>query len=270
MGTALHDGTPVRASSGIAITWLRAALARLPRHTHPRRMSAIFHPDSGTPDTAERIRHRRDLEMSGRPLMVLIGGATGVGKSTVATRLGHALGITRVLGTDFVREILRSVVAEALGPELSRSSFELDRDHADGAAPHAEFERQARQVLVGVRAEMQRAADEGTSIILEGIHLVPGLVDLHAAHDGIVVQVVLSVDDERDHERRFHTRARSSHRPAERYDDGIGCIRALQDHAVALARTAHVPVIENRNEETTVRRLLELVSTAVSRALRAG
>ena len=59
--------------------------------------------------------------------MVLIGGGTGTGKSTVATQLAYSLGITRVSSTDFIRQVLRSVVPEAIAPELSRSSFELDQ-----------------------------------------------------------------------------------------------------------------------------------------------
>src|SRR4029453_14548887 len=38
-----------------------------------------------------------------RPLVVLLGGFTGVGKSTIATLLANRLGITRVMATDQVR-----------------------------------------------------------------------------------------------------------------------------------------------------------------------
>ena len=42
------------------------------------------------------------------PLVVLLGGATGVGKSTIATMLASRLGITRVIPTDAIREVLRA------------------------------------------------------------------------------------------------------------------------------------------------------------------
>src|SRR5918997_3108823 len=47
-------------------------------------------------ETTERFRQWHDFEQLDRPLVVLIGGATGTGKSTVATQLAHHLGITRV------------------------------------------------------------------------------------------------------------------------------------------------------------------------------
>ena len=43
------------------------------------------------------------LEELHRPLIVLVGGATGTGKSTVTTEVAYRLGITRVTSTDFVR-----------------------------------------------------------------------------------------------------------------------------------------------------------------------
>jgi 2-phosphoglycerate kinase len=50
-----------------------------------------------------RYHELTELEM---PLIVLIGGATGTGKSTVATEVAYRLGITRVTSTDFVRQTM--------------------------------------------------------------------------------------------------------------------------------------------------------------------
>ena len=218
-------------------------------------------------ELAERFRRWHEFAKLDRPLVVLIGGATGVGKSSVATQLAHHLGITSVASTDFIRQVLRAVVPDAIAPELSRSSFELDDGPSHDGARHAEFERQAQQVLVGVRATIERAAREGMPLILEGIHLWPGLVDLHAVSDSLVVHVVLTVEDEHEHEQRFAARARASRRPAARYDDGLETIRELQEYAVATARRTGIPVVENRHEDTTVRRVLDLVFAAVDDAL---
>lgn len=195
---------------------------------------------------------------------MLIGGGTGVGKSTVATELALRLGMPRVSSTDFIREILRSVVPDTIAPELSRSSFELDQGYTNnGTTPHAEFDRQAQQVLVGVQAMIERAVLEGKPFILEGVHLFPGLVDLHAVSDSVVVHVVLTVQDAGEHSRRFALRAGASGRPAGRYDEGLEAIRDLQEHLVASARRSGIPVIENQDLDTTVRRVVDLIFAAV-------
>jgi 2-phosphoglycerate kinase len=219
-------------------------------------------------ETAYRFRRWQEFETLERPLVVLIGGGTGVGKSTVATQLAYSLGITRVSSTDFIRQVLRSVVPEAIAPELSRSSFELDGGLSrNGARRHAEFERQAEQVLVGVRATIERAVAEGMPLIVEGIHLLPDLVDLDAVSDSVVVHIVLNVDDAEDHRNRFAARARSSERPAGRYQNSLEGIRALQEHVVATARRTGTPVLTNRQLDTTVRSVLDLVFAAVDHVL---
>src|SRR5205809_7944769 len=45
----------------------------------------------------------REVDALDIPLIVLIGGATGVGKSNIATQLASRLGIVRVDDTDAVR-----------------------------------------------------------------------------------------------------------------------------------------------------------------------
>ena len=195
---------------------------------------------------------------------MLIGGGTGAGKSTVASRLARELGITRVSSTDVIREVMRSVVPETIAPELARSSFELDNHPSpNGATAHAELERQVQQVLVGVRAEIERTAREGTSLIVEGIHLFPGLVDIRGGSDSVAVHVILTVDERDDLVDRFEVRGATSERPATRYEEGLDAIRELQAHLVALARRIGVPVIENKHLDTTVSRVLDLIFTAV-------
>jgi 2-phosphoglycerate kinase len=232
-------------------------------------------PGGGTPDdgyararAADRSRPWHEFEELDRPLVVLIGGGTGVGKSTVATQLAYSLGITRVSSTDFIRQVLRAVVPEAIAPELALSSFELDEDApADGTASHAEFERQARQVMVGVRAAIGRAVAEGLPVIVEGIHVLPELVDPGVVPDALVVSVVLTVEDGDEHRNRFRLRAQGSERPAGRYQANLEKIRSLQDHVVATARRTSTPVIANRQLDTTVGSVLDLIFDAIDELL---
>jgi 2-phosphoglycerate kinase len=203
-----------------------------------------------------------------RPLVVLIGGGTGVGKSTVATQLAYSLGITRVSSTDFIRQVLRSAIPEAIAPELSRSSFELDVELPSGSAgDHPEFERQARHVMVGVNATLGRAVAEGVPLIIEGIHLLPELVDRDAMRDGLVVYVVLSVEDGCDHWSRFAERADDSDRPADRYQANLARIRHLQDHVVAAARKNGIPVVANQDVDSTVHSILDVIFAAIDSVL---
>jgi 2-phosphoglycerate kinase len=53
--------------------------------------------------TARRYANWRRLDRLDRPLVVLLGGTTGVGKSTIASMLAARLGVNRVSATDVIR-----------------------------------------------------------------------------------------------------------------------------------------------------------------------
>ena len=57
-------------------------------------------------------------------MIVLVGGATGTGKSTVATEIAYRLGITRVTSTDFIRQTMRAFFSHEFMPSIHYSSFE--------------------------------------------------------------------------------------------------------------------------------------------------
>jgi 2-phosphoglycerate kinase len=218
-----------------------------------------------------RLRRYRDLQQLDLPIILLIGGATGTGKSTVATEAAHRLGITRVTSTDFVRQTLRAFFSREFMPSIHYSSFEAGPavagpDGERAGDPLAGFLDQTRNVLVGVRAALDRALEEGWSMVLEGVHLVPGL--LPGRIDGaLVVQCVLAIEDETAHAAHFWVRDATSEgvRPVEKYVNRLGEIRQIQDYIVDRSRRSGVPVVENRNIELAIATVMELVFAGAER-----
>jgi 2-phosphoglycerate kinase len=191
-----------------------------------------------------------------KPVILLIGGATGTGKSTVATEAAHRLGITRVTSTDVVRQTLRAVFAVDYMPSIHRSSF----DAPAGETLVDAFLVQTAHVLGAVEASIDRVVREHWSMVLEGVHLVPGMLPI-ASDGALVVQCVLSIEDEEAHASHFWIRDAASKgvRPVQKYLDRLEAIRQLQDFIVERARAEGVPVIENTGVEETVGAVIELV-----------
>ncbi len=216
-------------------------------------------------EAVRQLRRYQQLRELQQPLVILVGGATGTGKSTVATEIAYRLGITRVTSTDFIRETMRAFFSHEFMPSIHYSSFE-----ADAAAPGADdpliagFLEQSRQVLVGVRASIERALHEGWSMVLEGVHLVPGLLP---SFDGnaLVTACVVKIDDETAHAQHFFMRETGTERPMAKYLDRFGEIRRLQGFIVERAEREGVPVIENENAERATRAVAELVLSAAER-----
>lgn len=211
-----------------------------------------------------RLRRYEALRQLDLPIIVLIGGATGTGKSTVATEVAYRLGITRVTSTDFVRQTMRAFLAEDFMPSIHYSSFEVPPEDEIGGVVDG-FVDQTRNVLVGIRGLIDRALTEGWSLVLEGVHLVPGM--LPPVEGALVVHCVLSIDDPQMHQAHFWVRDAHSEglRPVQKYLDSIRDIRLLQDFILEQARSARVPIVENGNIELSIATVMELVLNGAER-----
>ena len=197
---------------------------------------------------------------------MLIGGGTGTGKSRVATEIAYRLGITRVTSTDFIRQTMRAFFSEEFMPSIHYSSFEAGKAVPDADDPTlAGFLDQTRNVLVGVRAVIERALHEGWSMVLEGVHLVPGMVP--PIEGALAVQCVLEIESEEIHEGHFWVRDAVTEglRPVQRYVDALDDIRFVQSYIVDRAHRADVPVIENSNIDATIGAVMELVLASAER-----
>jgi 2-phosphoglycerate kinase len=223
----------------------------------------------GDEEAAKTVLRLRSLDALGRteePLLLLVGGATGTGKSTIATEAAHRLGITRVTSTDFIRQTMRAFFSEEFMPSVHYSSFEarlaLTRaeEEESGDSAILGFLDQTRNVLVGAQAALERAATEHWSMVLEGVHLVPGMVgtDFPGA---FVVQCVVAIEDETLHRSHFWVReyATDGLRPLEKYLDALPRIRQIQDYIVERARRYDVAVIQNDSLDRAIADVLDLV-----------
>ncbi len=205
-----------------------------------------------------------------KPIIILMGGATGVGKSTVATMLSARLGITRQVSTDVIREVMRSLFAPELIPTLYNSSFRASEKLRIPLPPSTDkvivgFLEQAAMVWVGIRALIERAIVERTNFIVEGAHVVPGIVDPQFFKDAYILQVVLAVDDEQQHRSHFEIREVETEgmRPFSRYLNSFDNIRQIQDYILKLASEQEVPVFQCYNMDQTIGMVLDFIINQV-------
>lgn len=224
------------------------------------------------PEIARRYRRLNEVSKMQGPLIVLIGGTTGVGKSTIATEVAHRLGITRVVGTDSIREVMRGIFSRELMPAIYESSWDAWRalrvPVPHGASPViVGFREQAAVVATGMKSLIERSVLEGVSLVLEGIHVAPGYIEPSQFQDASVVQVLITVDDEEEHRSHFYIREVQTEgtRPFERYLASFPNIRALGHYVEELAIEHGIPVVRASQLDRTVAEVLELIVNAVIR-----
>ncbi len=220
---------------------------------------------------ASRYLKWQALAKLDKPLVILIGGTTGVGKSTIATEVAHRLGITRIVSTDAIREVMRAVFSEDLMPALYDSSFNAWKALRVPVPPPADpvtigFREQTAAVVVGVRAIIQRAITEGVNLMIEGIHLVPGFLDLDGFKGKVfIAPLVIHVEDEDAHRSHFYIRELETEgvRPFERYRANFDNIRLIGDYIEWLAREHAIPLIESHQLDVTISTVLESIVNKV-------
>jgi 2,3-bisphosphoglycerate-independent phosphoglycerate mutase len=233
---------------------------------------------------AQRYRLMRRIRSLPRPLIVYVGGASGTGKSTLSLELAPLLRIYRISATDTIRQVMRMVFTPSIMPALHTSSFEvldayefgdetvsLPREADRDDLVIASFEEQARRVCVGVRAVVERAIEENMSIVIEGVHLVPGLVpfpDLEGA--AYQVPMVLATLDKEAHRARFLARSRLGGRRAERYLENFEGIRTIHDYILQQAETHDVQELETSFGDAPVVRTLQVVTGMLEHRLPSG
>ncbi|ASI99553.1 2-phosphoglycerate kinase [Thermococcus celer] len=213
--------------------------------------------EHGLGEAAKRYLFWRRFRRLKIPITILLGGTTGVGKSTIATELAFRLGTRSVIGTDTIREVMRKIIAPELLPDLHTSSFlawkTISHSRPEESLLVQGFRKQVEHVSVGVSAVLERVYKEGFNSILEGIHLVPGYIELKEN----TFMYVITVGNKKDLEARFYERARYSKRSADYYLKHLDAIMEIQEFIVSRAKEHNVPVINNVELEKTVNRIME-------------
>ncbi len=210
-----------------------------------------------------------DYTHSGQSLILLVGGTTGCGKSTISTELAHRLGIVRTQSTDMLREVMRMMMPERLLPVLHTSAFnawqslpmapsdQVDKDTliADG------YSSQMELLSVPCEAVIQRALRERVSLILEGVHVHPSLMErIEHRDDAVIVPVMLAVLKQNKLKKRITDRGEQApERPGKRYLSNFEQIWSLQSFLLSEADRYGVPIIANDEKGKTAVKIMSTI-----------
>lgn len=219
-------------------------------------------------EVAEKYGMWKRIRKCKEPLIILIGGASGVGTSSIAFEVANRLGIRNMISTDMIREVMRKIVSQELIPTIYESSYTAYRSLRIPPPPELDevligFRDHVDTVSVGVEAVIERALKEGISIVIEGVHIVPGFISPDLVKKDNVNMFVLTLHDEEIHKGRFYSRCRQlwARRPLKRYMNYFGAIRRTHKYFESQAIKNHVPVIENIDVTTTIDSIIENITT---------
>lgn len=218
-------------------------------------LNHLEHVDSSL---AGKYKNWRSLRNSKEPLIILIGGASGVGTSSMAFELANRLRLKNLISTDMIREVMRKIVSKDLSPVIHKSSFDA---HESIRTPSIRidsviegFISHVDVVNVGIEAIIERSTKEGISTIIEGVHIVPGFISKDLMDNNNIIIFTLTVDDEESHKQRFYARCRQPwvKRSLERYMDNFDSIRKTQRFMIEQAKIHDSRIINNVDINETI------------------
>jgi 2-phosphoglycerate kinase len=201
-----------------------------------------------------------------KPYVILIGSASGIGKSTIASELAKILGIKHLIETDFIREIVRGVIGPEFAPALHKSSFDAyvtirDKDRYAGddkSLISAGFEEHASFVIPAIEKVIRRAVDDFDDIVIEGVHLVPGLINIKKFEKDASIHFFVLTTDEEIHKERFVKRAMKIKRGG-KHLEYFKENRIINDVLVNRAKEHDVSVVNNLDIDGSVKRMLTVI-----------
>jgi 2-phosphoglycerate kinase len=218
------------------------------------------------PEFIQRFKQWQKIMKRTKPVIILLGGGTGIGTSTLAVRLTWLLEINQVLGTDSIREVVRRFLPKALEPILNVSTFETG-EHIKVVKSYEDaviygFLSQSKKVLYGIEAVIKRSIKESASVIIEGVHLVPGEMEFLKEYKSkaTIVQILLDVEQPETHRQHFFKRhLQNANRPKNKYLEYFNEIRLIRDFLVTQAKKNEVPVIENYSLNHAEREIIDTI-----------
>ena len=214
----------------------------------------------------------RDFLLNSYPLLLLIGGVPGCGKSTVATEIGSQLGIVRIQSTDMLREVMRIMIPKKLSPSLHTSSFQVGRSikvstaHDNNQDDHLlyGFQMQSEMVEVACEAVIQRALNENVSMIVEGVHIRPSILERIESSEAVIVPVCLAAFSKKRLVKYIKGRSDSNkQRRAKRYLKNLDDIWQLQSMLLSESDNAGTEIIDNQRIEETIADLMSVIVQAI-------
>jgi len=207
-----------------------------------------------------------------KPIIILIGGSTGAGKSTVATTISNRLNISRVVSTDAIREIMRTSISDKLIRPLQGSSYNAYKYLSippTGVNPVIlGFREQVMAVNVGIEAIIKRSVEEKIDTIVEGAHIVPGFFNIKEFYEKALIEnFVIVVHNENIHREHFIKRTYETQgsRPMQKYIKYLKNIRLIQGYIEELAEKSKVKIIDNNNLDHTIKEVMELMFQRVKK-----
>jgi 2-phosphoglycerate kinase len=238
--------------------------------------------DYSKPSRIEDFRIACQIQERKRSVIILFGGTSGTGKSTLASLIASRMGITKVLSTDSVRHLLRGFVTKEQEPCLFASTYhageaikneEKYKDYTSEELVIEGYKRQCRVVVEHLDKIITNCENRNEPMVVEGVHLITDyVIELLRKHPTCVIPYIVYISNAQKHKERFAFRARymTLEPRNNKYVKYFNNIRTIQQFICDRADFYNVPKIDNTNIDKSLATIHSSVFKCVKRSVMHG
>lgn len=181
--------------------------------------------------------------------VILIGGTLGTGKTPVASKLAKKLNIYRLISTDEIKDVYKSIIPKNQLPTIYEHDWNIKNTNTTDRIWG--FLRQSMDLKPGIEALINHEKTFKNSIVLEGTHLIPGIFSLDRRLK--IFHFILEVQDETLHAKHISNTLKNLD------IETFSKIRAYQEYLIQTARGHNAVVINSENIDSCVSQIIGIV-----------
>ncbi|MDF1540899.1 MAG: hypothetical protein P1Q69_18530 [Candidatus Thorarchaeota archaeon] len=213
----------------------------------------------------------RRIDSSMEPIVIVLEGASGTGKSMLALDMIRNISATRIISTDTVRQVLRSTLSSEDHPELFCHTYQAHEKRQSGSKdldPVVRGYLAQIELLSPVIEEMtKRVLTEGAETIIEGVHVLPGSLSRLSKS---VVEILINPNPD-THERMFASKhgtgLKSVSSDLKKRKEEYKATRIIQEYMLSQSLQNGVRVIPLGSYEEAEKAICDTVMETVRRIL---
>lgn len=186
------------------------------------------------------------------PIILLIAGMPGVGKTALAKELSTAFNIGITIGGDALRSSLRTFLPKEDNEVFFTSiydSWKVFGEHTRENLIEGYIAQSEIMNSVIKRMIVDRGLRDGESMIIEYLHFLPSQFDLEIINHPSFIPIIMEISDNKIYKERIETRTKYSHlrSTGERLLKQMETYLFLQEYQCSEARKNDLTVINFNN-----------------------